>query len=401
MPTGWLFWSKENPEQAKTTLAMQLFYDLTQEIKMKIEDYNKRHEKGFSFDERFSNSQYFSIEQSQDELEEKLMNLVICQIFNDMQDFVVINASILGKYPQNELENISIHLNMLKLFFPVLEEILLIPSDANSLKNYTTDNYSTLKFFFENFKYDRVNKKIIAIKNFKEADDLYDFNEIQSIANYLNDKDFESRKITFHGEKIISVKDYKEKLDLFKAYEKEFTRVEFSPNLTESFDENIIDELIGRLSKYYTINTKYQLDSKEIERLVISIAKEKEKGNVNNYEESIKNLKIDKDLKKSDVIVKYVYKEFISLIQSHYFSHLPKDFSVNIKTADSVQSKADSPFNFMSIQKVHDFINEIEDESKKDSKFYPCIVLDGLNILSEKEKKTDQYWQIGKGIEKQ
>lgn len=354
---------KGKPGTGKTTLALQLLYHLTQVLKNKINKHVKEDGSNPDFNKEFNRSQYFSIEQSQNELEEKLMNLVICRIFNDIQSFVVSDKSTFPKNDEfkldedvkKELFEVYSRLSTLICFFDTLNKTFVQRKKDEEITKYIITQFDNLKFFFENFQYDRSGKKIVPTKC-SEVDD--------------------------------------KTINPYSDFENEYERVQFTATLNnDSIGKGLIDEFKKRLEKQHLTSSDNQLDSTGLIDLINQIS---DRYVINT--DTTKKLTQKFDFKELDLLVNQFDQEITSLIQNHYDSHLPDDFSIEIKTAESVHNKADSPFNFMSAQKVHDFINEIDNGTMDNQKFYPCIVIDGLNILSEKEKKLINIGKLVKAL---
>ena len=170
-----------------------------------------------------------------------------------------------------------------------------------------------------------------------------------------------------------------------------------------------------------------------LEELKEAFDKWREKDKAINQTKSVKTLTSDiiKQLNEfSNDHNEITYDKVFSLIQSTFnnkcntekiegavqklFSEHTHDqaiplLNLYIKSNDNVTKTPDAAYNFSPVQKVLDFINEIEEnekaqknkiEKETQNKYYPCVVLDGLNILTDQEKKVLNLNQIIKTLKK-
>lgn len=455
---------KGKPGTGKTTLAQQLIYNLTKEILQKPSGVD------------FLPSQYFSIEQSQEELENKILNLVINRIFEDMRDFFAGDELMDEKFFKSEKEHIWHCFRVLQELFICVPTII---SDAHKEDFYAhlKEHYYDLKFFFNHFIYDSLKNAIIMPLCFKIDDD--DFNLIDGLKKAT--KEFGDKEFLYYGNKIqekveilkIFLKEFdvfssktekdqnpSERLNTFRSayndivaelkkdgsglidlnilstflyanyskdtFEQNFNRKkEFESLIYANLDPDIKKRFTEILKKYSEPELFYKFNENDLSRLFediinVSLQKNKRSPVVNLFRPNFSKI----NSKEKSKLVESSQKELIKLISEQYQSHLPSEFYVNVKSSDSFHSNADSPYNFMLAQKIHDFINSMEkeevqaksnDEGKDkgpvgekgtntnkstDKKFYPCIVLDGLNILSEKEKKLINIGKVIKTLKK-
>jgi GTPase SAR1 family protein len=455
---------KGKPGTGKTTLAQQLIYHLTKETKTQISKYlsdqDIKGEKTISFDNDCYPSQYFSIEQSQEELEDKILDMIISRIFEDMRDFFAGEELMNLDFFETEKNHIWHGIEILKELFLEIPSIISTVEKAN-LFNHLKIHYYDLKFFFTYFQYDSLKNAIVASNYFIIKNKDYNIfegliealrliKEIPSDVPYQGN--IEKHRILFNGNKIVTVFDflsnftkevdvhlrykystvdkslvYKDFIDFRTEYLRSFKEKKDSyfEELNDLFKEPDLSKLFKPVYNRREINKSLKL--KDLDRDAMLKFEKRIKGffapqlnykwKRNDFRILLDKLLKDKTINEQNLtsihfelnsnqkgreerarLVKLINEEFSSFTNKFYLSHLPPEFNLVVRTSDSIHPIADSPYNFMLAQKIHDFINDVEDKKEKGRKIYPCIVLDGLNILSEKEKKLISIGKVIKTL---
>ena len=374
---------KGKPGTGKTTFALQLLYHLTQEV------LNKCKSTG-GFRSKLIDSTYFSIEQSQEELEDKLIDLVISQIFDELGNLVAGNLKNLTKEDSDKI------LHRIQVLNGLFDKVPLFNAIKSKSIKLTDQRYKHLQIFFKYFKYNRLKNAIVPVDCFQIGSNFYNI-----LSGYLiSTKIFQAphsedkiKKVFYCGNKIKDAKQLDEIIDEILLIDPNFK--------VTGYENKSIDDIKKQFS--------YEKRPLKEANSVFSQKEESYGDFINRFKDRLESIKTtEKDKNKKlynqlsnilETFQKELQKTKETNIKSNEYDsvHLVKNFNIIIKTSESIKSNVDSPYNFTSAQIVHNFINTIIDPGSSNSNektIYPCLVLDGLNILSEKEKKLINIGKI-------
>jgi len=425
---------KGKPGTGKTTLALQFATGLTRSFRKKKIEPNPNVENSKLVD--LARSKFFSIEQEKEELEDKLLDIEISRIIDDLKNDRIAS----------EKRNIAI--NKLNVFYNFKESI--IPFDENGnwdikylkMLAYTSfDN--TLRFeqpYDQDIKKELNDLCIKDIKNKYVIDNILDILVPDNCYSFIELR--KSSKEEFIDElynvlsKPESYGKYFGDMIKCKIYNDEINKLEklitTKPKLGKSEIENIKKKLFllaCNLLKLIYDCPKFIIERENISDKAVflnyaNIFSENKfkclyKDKLSTYAEDkiedirlsiigdIENRKDSKHIlsKLNEIIRKefktdsedVIYKEINDYVDDNTPSIIEEVFNVGIVDKKSLSKSTDKAYSLSPAQNFLNIVNSIEDEKNI---LFPCVVLDGLNILNDQEKRMINLNHVIKVLKK-